>query len=159
MITTYNNFACKAWGYHNTDTHSLPCSGSRLLTTKPTLPELLNLKTSSGSTINIVQQMGTHYHILGPLLLRDDTSTVTSAIASQHQRDVALINQEILTRWLQGQGKLPVSWSTLIDVLKNAGLLEIAQMIQESLIAQTSGEINTRCSLNTYFVFINTALR
>ena len=113
----------------------------RSLTTKPTLPELLNLKMSSGSTVNIVQQIGTHYSTLGPLLLRDDTGAVTLAIVSQHQRDVALINQEILTRWLQGQGKLPVSWYTLIDVLKNAGLLELAQMIQDSLTAQTFGEI------------------
>ena len=118
----------------------------RSLTTKPTLPKLLNLKTSSGSTVNIVQQIGTHYSTLGPLLLRDDTGAVTLAIVSQHQRDVALINQEILTRWLQGQGKLPVSWYTLIDVFKNAGLLELAQMIQDSLTAQTFGEINTRYS-------------
>ena len=99
---------------------------------------------SSGGAVNIVQQIGTHYHVLGPLLLRDDTGAVTSAIVSQHQRDAALINQEILTRWLQGQGKLPVSWVTLIDVLKGVELTELSQMIQEMLTTQTPGEMDTR---------------
>ena len=35
-------------------------------------------------------------------------------------------------RWLQGQGKGPVTWSTLIGVLRDIGLTELAQMIQES---------------------------
>ena len=80
-------------------------TSARSFTSKPTLPELLNFKTSSGNTVRIVQQIGTHYPILGPLLLNDDTGAVTSAIVSQYQRDAEAINQEILTRWLQGQGK------------------------------------------------------
>ena len=135
------------------DTQSFPLSDltfNRLLTRKPTLPELLNLKTSSGSTVNIVQQIGTHYHVMGPLLLRDDTGAVTSAIISQHQRDAALINQEIMTRWLQGQGKLPVSWSTLIDVLKGVELTELSHLIQESLTSSTAqipGEMDMRYAI------------
>ena len=119
---------------------------ARSFTSKPTLPELLNFKTSSGSTVRVVQQIGTNYPILGPLLLNDDTGAVTSAIVSQYQRDADAINQEILTRWLQGQGKKPVSWSTLTDVLKEVGLSELFQMIQDSLTRSTtltSGEMDT----------------
>ena len=113
---------------------------------KPTLPELLNLKISSGSTVDVVQQIGTHYSKLGPLLLNDDTGAVTDAIVYQYQRDADVINQEILSRWFQGQGKKPVSWSTLTDVLKEVGLSELSQMIQDSLTrftTPTSGEMDT----------------
>ena len=131
-----------------TDAHSVlfisASTSARSLTSKPTLPELLNFKTSSGSTVRVVQQIGTHYPTLGPLLLNDDTGAVTSAIVSQYQRDAEAINQEILTRWLQGQGKKPVCWSTLTDVLKEVGLSELSQMIQDSLTRSTtptSGEM------------------
>ena len=133
---TPKSFVCYRYSF------CLYVSSSTSATSKPILSELLNFKTSSGSTVNIVEQIGTHYSKLGPLLLTDNTGAVTSAIVSQYQRDADAINQEILTRWLQGQGKKPVSWSTLIDVLRDVGLSELSQMIQESLTSsptQTSG--------------------
>ena len=113
---------------------------TRSPTSRPTLPELLKFKTSSssGSTLNIIQQIGSHYSTLGPLLLNDDVGAVTSAIASEHQQNAEAINQEILTRWLQGQGKQPVTWSTLIDVLKDVQL-RLSELITESLnLSETS---------------------
>ena len=90
--------------------------------------------------MNIVQEIGTNYSTLSPLLLKDDTGAVTEAIISKHQRDADAINQEILTKWLQGKGKHPVAWSTLIDVLKDIELSELAEVIQESF---TSTEISS----------------
>lgn len=66
--------------------------------------------------------------------MNDDTGAVTSAIVSQQQGDVKLINKEILRQWLHDQGKQPVSWFTLIGVLKDVGLLEFAQHIKGDLI-------------------------
>lgn len=127
----------------------------RLPTSRPTLPELLKFNTSS-STVNIVQQIGPHYSTLGPLLLNDNVGTVTAAIVSEHQRNADAINKEILTRWLQGHGKQPVTWSTLIDILKdvNMGLSELVQgSLNSSEISsvQTSGEkiTGTLCCIIT----------
>ena len=114
-----------------------PITAVGSLGSKPTLPGLLCLKTSSGSTVNIVQQIGRHYSYLGPLLLNDSMGAVTTAIASHYHPDANAINQEILTRWLQGQGKRPVTWSALISVLKDVGLSELAQVIQEALTSST----------------------
>ena len=123
-----------SWCDHSlTKTFSFPFTAVGSLESQPTLPELLNLKTSSGSTLSIVQEIGTHYPILGPLLLNDDTGAVTSAIVSQYQRDADAINQEILIRWLQGQGKQPLTWSTLIGVVRDMELPDLAQDIQEGL--------------------------
>ena len=88
-------------------------------------------KTSSGRSVNIVEEIGTNYSTLGPLLLEDDSGAVTETIISKHQRDADKINWEILSRWLQGKGKCPVAWSTLIDVLKDIELSEVAVVIQE----------------------------
>ena len=111
------------------------------LTSKPTLPELLQL--SSGSTVNVVEQIGTHYSKLGPLLLNDSTGAVTAAIVREHHHNAEEINQAILIRWLRGQGKQPVTWSTLIDVLNDIGLSELTQMIQEGLSSSETSSAQT----------------
>ena len=106
----------------------------RLLCTedKPTLPELISFKTRT-STINIVKRIGTHYHELGPLLLHDDDGMMTQAITDECHHNAAKINYEILKRWIQGEGKKPLQWSTLIDVLKEIELSELAFTIEENL--------------------------
>ena len=97
----------------------------RSLTSTPTVADLLNFK--------IVHKIGTDYIGLGTMLLNDDTGALTQSIASQHQRNPFEINWAILTRWLQGQGKKPVQWSTLIEVLKDIELSELAQKIKDNL--------------------------
>ena len=115
------------------------------LESKPTLPELLILKTSSGSSVNIVQEIGLKYLMLGVLLLNDDNGAVTEAITHQHNYDAVAINQAILTRWLLGQGKQPVTWSTLIGVLRDVGFSELAHVIMKELSSsvQSFGETVT----------------
>lgn len=105
-----------------------------MLESLPTLSELLNFKISSSRTVNVVEQIGKHYSALGKLLLNDHTGGITAAIVYQHQHDGAKINQEILTQWLHGKGKKPLTWSTLIDVLKVTGSPELATDIGVSLI-------------------------
>lgn len=100
-----------------------------MLASRPKLEEVLNFKTQSGSSVKIAQQIGDHY-LLGSLLLQDDTGALTSKIIKQHQHNV---NEEIIVQWLQGKGKQPVSWSTLINVLNTMGLSELAQLVQKEL--------------------------
>ena len=40
-----------------------------------------------------------------------------------------MINRQILTKWLEGSGKKPVSWATLAVVLEQCGLTEICGYI------------------------------
>ena len=113
---------------------SVPASNSdRCLSSVPSLPNFLDFKTSSGSSISIAEQIGTLHENFGILLLEDHTSAITTAIATQHQNNAVAINLDILTRWIQGQGKKPVTWSTLIGVLKDIGLRVLAQTFQEGL--------------------------
>ena len=113
---------------------SVPALNSdRCLSSVPSLPNFLDFKTSSGSSISIAEQIGALHDNFGLLLLEDRTSAITTAIATQHQNNAVAINLDILTRWIQGQGKKPVIWSTLIGVLRDVGLTELAQTFQEDL--------------------------
>ena len=55
-----------------------------------------------------------------------------SAIGTKYRDDAEQINLEILRLWIGGTGK-PLSWDTLIDVLKAVGLSTLASDIQNGL--------------------------
>ena len=97
-----------------------------------TLPQLIRFKTRSGS-INVLEQIGTHYWELGVLLLDDTTGEVTQAIIKQHHEDATKINLQIFQKWIQGKGKLPVEWSTLVEVLRDIGLVQLASEMEQNL--------------------------
>ena len=92
-----------------------------------TLPELLRFRTPSGK---LMDQIGINYWDLGILLLNDAKGAITKAIVAQCNKDAAKINREILQRWIEGQG-MPVEWVTLIEVLKDIGLAELAREIEK----------------------------
>ena len=99
---------------------------------RPSLSQLICFKTTSVS-INVLEQIGTHYRELGALLLDDTTGAVTKAIIEQYHYEATNILVEILQRWIQGKGRLPVEWATLVEVLKDIGLSELARHMEQAL--------------------------
>ena len=99
---------------------------------RPDLLKLLSFPGKSGSNINIPQQIGTNYRMFGVLLLNDKTAAEVTAIVNEHRENAADINLEILRLWIEGKGK-PLSWNTLINVLKDIGLGTLASDIQDGL--------------------------
>ena len=93
---------------------------------------MLSFKTATGS-INVAEQIGRKYSMLGPLLLNDNRGTVTEAIKAQWHHDAADINLAILQRWINGGGVQPVTWTTLTKVLRDVGLAELAREIEQNL--------------------------
>ena len=96
---------------------------------RPTLPELLNFHGRKGK-INIALEIGTKYMNFGILLLKDKTGAKVAAITDKHKGNAELINIEILQEWVSGRGKKPVSWRTLIEVLRDTGLGVLADDIE-----------------------------
>ena len=70
--------------------------------------------------------------MFGVVLLNDETGAETSAIVTKCQNNAEQINLEIVMLWIGGKGK-PLSWDTLIDVLKAIGLSTLASDIRDSL--------------------------
>ena len=94
------------------------------------MPELLAFPTSHGM-INIPERISTRYHDFGTLLLEDPTGARVSNIIHDH-RTAERINWHVLSEWLQGKGRKPVSWVTLANTLDQTGVGELAKLIRES---------------------------
>ena len=98
----------------------------------PSLPTLTCFKTSSGS-INVAERIGAQYLTFGLQLLEDATGAITKAIEEECHHNAYKINLEILMKWIGGQGRRPLSWATLIKVLKDIQLSELAREIEHNL--------------------------
>jgi len=103
----------------------------------PTLPQLLKFPCKTRSvnitSVNVTAEIGAKYRTFGILLLDDQTGAKITAIEQKHLNDAEQINIDILQEWLQGNGKKPVTWQTLVGVLNDTGLSELAMDIETSL--------------------------
>ena len=101
---------------------SLSC----IAVTSPTLPELRSFQ----GRIKIVREIGTHHTTFGILLLEDKNGARVAAITDRYRDNAEQINTEILREWLNGRGKQPVTWGTLIGVLRDTELDVLAGDIE-----------------------------
>ena len=81
-------------------------------------------------TINIPREIGVKYKKFGLFLLEDDTGANIDSIAHKHINDAEKINMEVLQQWINGKGKHPVTWTTLIQVLCDIELTVLAGEIE-----------------------------
>ena len=93
---------------------------------QPTLPRLQTLTTAFGS-VRIIERIGVKNHDLGICLLNDYTGAITSNIEAQYAPDQNRITKAILQRWLEGTGRTPQSWATLLTVLREIELKSLAE--------------------------------
>ena len=90
------------------------------------------IKVSLPITFKALSVLGDHFdEDLGRIFF--STLAILLAIVKQYHYDATDINMEILQRWIQGKGKLPVDWATLIKVLKDIGLPELARKMEQTL--------------------------
>lgn len=98
----------------------------------PTLPQLDKFPIDSdGEELRIIREIGKEYIRLGTHLLDDATGARTEAIEHEYQKDAIMITYKIFQLWLQGSGKVPISWATLIQVLKTIERTELARKIEK----------------------------
>ena len=93
------------------------------------MSELLNFECTGKRKINIPVEVGTKFTQFGAILLQDQTGAKVKNMTYKHLNDPERINIEILQEWLAGKGKQPVTWSTLVEVLRDIGLSILADDI------------------------------
>ena len=97
----------------------------------PNMEELTAFPTRSLGKINIPEQIGVKYKEFGIQLLEDSTGAKVTNIAHELRGNPKSINTHILEEWLQnGGGKKPVSWRTLVEVLRDIKLGTLANDIE-----------------------------
>ena len=104
----------------------------------PTLQKIMAFPMLNGSKINILKKIGVRYNAFGIFLLNDNDGSVMDALKEKYMRDSHAINQEISEKWLQGEGKLPITWVTFLRVLKNIDMKPLAFDIESSLRGKSS---------------------
>ena len=98
--------------------------------TKPTLLELLKFSCIDERVISIPVEIATKYGQFGTYLLDDRTGSRIKVMARKHLYDAERINKEILQEWLSETGKQPVTWATLVKVLRDIELSTLAAEIE-----------------------------
>ena len=83
--------------------------------------------------MDLAIEIGPEYEKFGTLLLEDKMGNkVNSIVKSKHYIPVD-ITVEILKQWLQGKGRKPVTWQTLVKCLRDTNLNVLADNIEISL--------------------------
>lgn len=80
--------------------------------------------------VNLAKKIGADYMMFGVLLLEDDTGEQISAIENELKCNAERINFRVLQLWVQGKGRQPVTWATLVAVLQDIGLVKLAKDIE-----------------------------
>ena len=80
--------------------------------------------------INIPVEIGTEYVEFGVFLLDDPNGAIVKIMAHYHLNKAKQINIEIFQEWLTGKGKQPVTWATLVEVLRDIELSTLACQIE-----------------------------
>ena len=80
--------------------------------------------------VSIPVEIATKYTQFGTLLLDDRTGSKVTSLEHEHHKNSAKINTEILRQWLNGSGKKPVTWKTLVEVLHDIELSTLAGNIE-----------------------------
>lgn len=99
------------------------------------MAELLHFRAGD-SHINIPREVGTKYHNLGAQLLRESFGYIRSLERELHE-NAERINCQIFQEWLDGKGRKPTSWATLVGVLNDIEMGELASKIETSLNIHT----------------------
>ena len=107
----------------------------------PTLVLLRRFPVKNGH-IDIAQEIGANYEKFGILLLEDKKGSIVDSIAKSKQHVPVDITVEILRQWLQGKGKKPVTWQTLVTCLQDTGLYVLAENIDDSLSEHNESKEN-----------------
>ena len=86
----------------------------------------------AGSKVDLAVEIGVHYYIFGVQLLQDSTGSQVSALEKEMGKNAQDINHKIFELWLQGKGRQPVTWGTLMAVLQDIGLYRLAKDIKDN---------------------------
>lgn len=99
---------------------------------RPRLDDLRNFPVNGGFK-DITVEIGSEYESFGTLLLKDEGGSKVKNIEKEKRGHPVDITVEILRQWLQGKGREPVTWQTLVECLQDAQLNVLANIIESTL--------------------------
>ena len=111
-----------------------PSSSSPLLS-PPNLSSIpielhqLDLLEENGSTVRIIDTVASKWDRIA-LRLHFSGHDI-SRIERDHEKSVVRACQAMFSEWLEGKGRQPITWNTLIEALKEAGFSQLASELEK----------------------------
>ena len=105
-------------------------------TGKPTIKLLTGLSglvDGVRKNLDIIQSTSTSYTKLGMYLLDDDNCEILDSLEESCCHDPVKIVTAVYKKWITGTGRKPVTWQTLVDVLRDIKLNSTADDIETTL--------------------------
>ena len=103
---------------------------------KPTLAQLMKMKTARGGRIEIIKCVAPQWKQLGILLDFDPKGRTLDLIEAEHKFDGPVdCCEATIKHWLKGNG-MDATWNTVIELLEDIGELELAKQVKSTLLAR-----------------------
>ena len=112
------------------DKHSLCTSDS-----KPTLAKLSSLEKRDKTKIQVIKRVSPAWYDLGSLMDFDESGTKLEIIRESYHNNPVTCCRAMFQHWLNGNGRKPTSWRTLIELLEDSDQKVLAGEIRNALIA------------------------
>ena len=112
---------------------SLPTSQQQklVLSSLPIELHQLELLEENGSTVRIINTVASKWDRIAIRL--HFSGHDISRIERDHEKSVVRACQTMFSEWLEGKGRKPISWNTLIKTLKEADYSELASEVETIL--------------------------
>ena len=104
---------------------------------KPSLLQLTLFKSPSGKRVEIIKSIAPNWNRLGIHLDFDETGQTLNCIAKEHPFNPIDCCTQMMREWLEGRGRQPATWATLIDLLKDAEMNDLAQQVENIAAVRT----------------------
>ena len=89
------------------------------------------MKAKDGTILRITEEVAYRAYELG---IRLGLSPPRMRIISRERGDILEATAEVFEQWLEGRGKKPVTWMTLLQVLKECEFVNLAESVEKVLI-------------------------
>ena len=98
------------------------------------LAHLQLLKATNGDKIEIIKIISPKWKDIGTLLDFDQTGATLNQIqANEGAKGVEACCRAMLQYWLEGKGKQPATWTTLLGVLQDSNFQELARRLKRAV--------------------------
>ena len=96
--------------------------------------------TPSGKEVEIIRSISDKWMTVGVHFNFDSYGHMISLIDVHHPSDPEACCAEMLGKWVGGKGRQPASWVTLVEVLRNAKFITLADEVKRLVSMPTEME-------------------
>ena len=100
---------------------------------QPTIKQLTLLKSSCGQRLEIIKTIAPKWKKFGIHFDFDEQGHTLDIIGKNHSLDSTECCTEMMKKWLEGMGRQPATWATLIELLKDAEYNDLAHQVEDML--------------------------